>query len=75
VAYTGPERRQADRSHAPSNDYDREYAFASRVSANWSAARLYARLWVLMRELPYYEDLWGEVDALTDLLCKHRPPD
>ena len=72
MAYSGPERRAADRRHEPASGYDREYAFAWRVAANWTAARLRERLWLLMRDLPYYEDLWGEVDAFADLLSKHR---
>jgi hypothetical protein len=63
VAYNGPERQQSDRSHDPADDYDREYVFAIRVAVSWSAEKLSARLWLLMRALPYCEDLWGEVDA------------
>jgi hypothetical protein len=74
VAYTGPERRQADRLHKLSDEYRRAYAFTSRVSVNWSPESLRVRLRVLMSALPYYEESWGEVDALADLLGKHQPP-
>ena len=74
MAYFGPERRNADRLHAPASEYEREYAFACRIAANWPPGKLNERLWVLMRCLPYYEDMWGEVDALVDLLARHRLP-
>lgn len=72
MAYTGPDRRQTDRLQKYANDYDRQYAFTSRISVNWSPERLRTRLWVLMSVLPYYEEMWGEVDALADLLSKHQ---
>jgi hypothetical protein len=42
-----------------------------RVSATWSPAKLNERLSVLMRCLPYHDDMWGEVDALAALLARH----
>lgn len=72
MAYTGIERRHVDRQHKYSTDYDQQYAFTSRVSVNWTPEKLQTRLWVLMNALPYYEELWGEVDALADLFSKHQ---
>lgn len=72
MAYTGIERRHADRQQKYASDYDQQYAFTSRVSVNWAPEKLRTRLWVLMNALPYYEELWGEVDALADLLSKHQ---
>jgi len=75
MAYLGPERRQAEiqNQQSPAN-YDREYRFAALAAIDWPPDELSARLCMLLRATPHREDIWGTIDAFTDLLSKHTSP-